>query len=693
MNIAQLSEQLKDVPQNTLVGYAQNPNSVVPQFLALAEIQRRQQLQTIDQPPHSTVANDVLSQVTAPQMPPQMAPQQPMPQQLPENQPGVAQLPSGMGQGFASGGIVAFADGGSADDEEDEDREMAKLFPTGINVEEVIAGLKGLKMPQSYDAEKAKASGISSLSSKGSHPYEAIALDEAKKLGLDPAMVRHVLYKETGGHKDPATARSSAGAFGPMQLMPGTAKEIGVNIADPEDNTRGGVRYLANMMDKFKDKTLALAAYNAGPGRVQEMLKSGRGIESLKPETQNYVKYASGGEVKHFDGTQESDVKDDSLKDNAYLQRSRGVVDLVKNAADALTTPSNYDLYKMYKENIGDPFAVGVNKFVNEPVESQAERFRAASMNPNKAPEVGYKTPAGSNTPVPSAPVANTSALEMTPAEKNRYAAITEGNKNIPKTQFNYPPQGGIGPTDSELNRAAPIGEEPAPAPKSKSEEYFDLLAKDIEQRAAEAKASGDMNSYLALMQAGLGMMAGSSPYAMQNIGAGGAKGVETYAALKKQQNEAAKDIMSSRLGLAKYKSAEEAAAETRELTKAYREASLGQEGARLKSGETRAQAELAERMRAHDISEKQHANQIYQEALKYKEKAWKDDINNAGKSEAEKNAFIYGDPYVQQLAQTIGLNMSKLAPTTGAPEIGTIKGGYKFKGGNPNDQKNWEKV
>ena len=43
MNIAQLSEQLKDIPQGTLVNYARDPNSVVPQFLALAEIQRRQQ--------------------------------------------------------------------------------------------------------------------------------------------------------------------------------------------------------------------------------------------------------------------------------------------------------------------------------------------------------------------------------------------------------------------------------------------------------------------------------------------------------------------------------------------------------------------------------------------------------------------------------------------------------------------------
>ena len=93
MNIAQLSEQLKDVPQPKLIDYARNPNSVVPQFLALAEIQRRQRLQVPQtQPVRSTVADDVLQQAN------------PVPQMMPQ---GVPTLPSGMGQqSFAGGGIV-----------------------------------------------------------------------------------------------------------------------------------------------------------------------------------------------------------------------------------------------------------------------------------------------------------------------------------------------------------------------------------------------------------------------------------------------------------------------------------------------------------------------------------------------------------------------------------------------------------
>jgi Transglycosylase SLT domain len=340
MNIAQLSEQLKDVPQGTLINYARDPNSVVPQFLALAEIQRRQHLQNTPQPPESTVAADVLNQAAPPpqiqpQIPqgvPQGIPQQMPPQMaLPENQPGVVQLPTGMPQGMAGGGIVAFAgntDGSLVDDEDtdeedtqaskDENQMMAMLARIKASTGNAIAGIPRIldsvkeSLPRSYETEKAavdqvKNTGIPALI-RGSHPYEAIALDEAKKLGIDPKLVQHILYKETGNLRDPATARSHAGAYGPMQLMPGTAKELGVNIADPEQNTRGGVRYFAKMLDQFGDPTLSLAAYNAGPGRVSKMLKSGRGIESLMPETQQYVRYSSGGDIKGYSGTDQDSL-------------------------------------------------------------------------------------------------------------------------------------------------------------------------------------------------------------------------------------------------------------------------------------------------------------------------------------------------------------------------------------------------
>ena len=89
---------------------------------------------------------------------------------------------------------------------------------------------------------------------------------EAERQGIDPSLVLRVMQAESSGR---ANAVSPKGATGPMQLMPGTARDLGVNINDPLDNIRGGVRYLTQQLKAFGTPDLALAAYNAGLGCVQ----------------------------------------------------------------------------------------------------------------------------------------------------------------------------------------------------------------------------------------------------------------------------------------------------------------------------------------------------------------------------------------------------------------------------------------
>lgn len=104
----------------------------------------------------------------------------------------------------------------------------------------------------------------------------------AARYDLSPALIEALVWQESRWR---ANAVSPAGARGLAQLMPGTARELGVDSNDPFANLEGGARYLRAQMDRFDgDLEKALAAYNAGPGRVE---RAG-GIPAIR-ETQTYV--------------------------------------------------------------------------------------------------------------------------------------------------------------------------------------------------------------------------------------------------------------------------------------------------------------------------------------------------------------------------------------------------------------------
>lgn len=105
----------------------------------------------------------------------------------------------------------------------------------------------------------------------------------AHKYGVDPALVRAVIHAESNFNP---LARSRKGAAGLMQLMPGTASDMGVSdVNNAAQNIEGGVKYLAWLLKRFNgDITKATAAYNAGPGAVEKY----RGVPPYK-ETKTYV--------------------------------------------------------------------------------------------------------------------------------------------------------------------------------------------------------------------------------------------------------------------------------------------------------------------------------------------------------------------------------------------------------------------
>jgi len=103
----------------------------------------------------------------------------------------------------------------------------------------------------------------------------------AQEAGIDPRLLAALTWAESGFQPG---ATSHAGAKGLTQLMPGTAAGLGVDASDPAQNLRGGAKYLRAQLDRFGRVDLALAAYNAGPGRVAQA----GGVPRIA-ETQAYV--------------------------------------------------------------------------------------------------------------------------------------------------------------------------------------------------------------------------------------------------------------------------------------------------------------------------------------------------------------------------------------------------------------------
>ncbi|WP_373284033.1 lytic transglycosylase domain-containing protein [Primorskyibacter flagellatus] len=117
-------------------------------------------------------------------------------------------------------------------------------------------------------------------------PHLATARAAARRHGVPEDLFLRLVQQESGWNDK---ARSHKGAIGLAQLMPGTAKVLGVDPHDPQQNLEGGARYLAQQYRTFKSWRLALAAYNAGPQAVQKY----DGIPPYK-ETQNYVRIIWG---------------------------------------------------------------------------------------------------------------------------------------------------------------------------------------------------------------------------------------------------------------------------------------------------------------------------------------------------------------------------------------------------------------
>ena len=117
-------------------------------------------------------------------------------------------------------------------------------------------------------------------------PFLSMARSAARRHGVPEDLFLRLVQQESGWN---ASARSNKGALGLAQLMPQTARALGVNPLDPVQNLEGGAKYLRRQYEAFGNWRLALAAYNAGPGAVERY----NGVPPFR-ETRNYVRVIWG---------------------------------------------------------------------------------------------------------------------------------------------------------------------------------------------------------------------------------------------------------------------------------------------------------------------------------------------------------------------------------------------------------------
>lgn len=175
------------------------------------------------------------------------------------------------------------------------------------------------QIPSTYDPTTASSPSRSANRNAFDHLIRAAAT----RHGVDPALVKAIIHTESAFNPN---ARSPVGAMGLMQLMPGTARDMGVSNAwNPAQNIEGGVKYIAWLKRQLNSLDHVIAAYNAGLGNVRKY----GGIPPFR-ETQNYVRSVNGRYKTLY--------RNDANLLNGYLAQATPV----QSTPQAVVTPVRY---------------------------------------------------------------------------------------------------------------------------------------------------------------------------------------------------------------------------------------------------------------------------------------------------------------------------------------------------------------
>jgi len=481
MNIVKLQNELKGVPDDALIGYVQNPTGTVPSYLALSELQRRKEMREkykAAQPEKTTVAEDL----AAPPQPQGIAAM--APQQAPVAEPGVAGLPVPdqmfSGQGMASGGIVAFDEGGDVSNYGQDQASLNLNALPSLNLGNGISGL-----PQ----------GVQNL------------ITGFRMAGESPNI-------------NPGTrifSRMMSGAFNAEPEMIGAFQGKGVPSRvlegiDFEDY------YARNPSQYLPGVTQSAPAFTLNPSSSSKSAQDSAFVN----------RKAKGGEVKGFAGPDGSYINPSLIggPTQESLPWYSGVNEFLNRNFDWSAT-NRAAREKGIGDEVTNPFISGmprtdimqeyldIRQRVNTGKGSYKDIERMKQIEGQGVPPA--ETPGGGG----YVPGQKTQADIQSDLDRQRQ--LTKDKENAIKNI--YAPKGGTAKesakslADYAKEFRDVVGEDPMQA----------KLAARMEKMDASAAKQAEQAPWMALAQAGFGIAAGKSPYALQNIATGALEGVKSY--------------------------------------------------------------------------------------------------------------------------------------------------------------------
>ena len=512
---------------------------------------------------------------------------------------GVQALPSNMPQEYAHGGILSYADGGDIYDDDEYDPEydaQAEAMSQGealmdqlLANPEMYSG-KSESSPEMYSRKSAP--GIESLQEVRVSPSgRSIEAREEKVQtgdGTSSKLLKHILHKESRGQrydKEGNLLTSNKGAMGEMQVMPATARDPGFGIApargnDPDELRRVGEEYAKVLLNKYRDPKLAAIAYNWGPGNTDKWLSSGADMSRLPQETRGYIKdmaqggiagLAGGGAI-HF---QNRGIVGPSADPNTMnqidilgreLDESRAYLKGMKmpGQRQLQADPSLGEKYNAARDRM-NALQQGYENLMSTSGMDQAAFGQYRGALGTQPPQANPMVKAMSAQPVVTPPVTSTpiTRAPAKPYDFTQFDAATDRYMKERETQAvpivartpdtspdNIDAGGGGGGQNFGLSQAAAALTEPETTAKANPASGLEeLLAK----REAGIGKQRDIDNYMALLSAGLGMMGGTSPFAAANIGQGAQAGIKSYGDSATRRAAEENAILSGRLGAYKY--------------------------------------------------------------------------------------------------------------------------------------------